>query len=269
MALGVLEENIINPRKEIHTIGYLSLPNPYDASNPTIFKDWKNHGSVDMRRAIAVSSDVYFYIVGGGFGDQKGLGIKKIDEYMTKFLFGVPVEGFFAGPAGLIPTPEWKEKTFNGDPWRIGNTYHTAIGQYGFQVTPMQMARAVTGIATEGTVVEPTIRKDEQGRTSTVGGTSEHYKIIKEGMRLAVTEETAIALNIPGVSVAGKTGTAEIGANKDRVNSWVEGFFPYDNPKYAFALVLESGPTTYQVSSMRAMAEAITWMRDNTPEYVQ
>ncbi len=270
LAIAALEEGIIDPEKSIYTVGYLSLPNPYDPSKPSIFKDWKNHGSVDMRRAIAVSSDVYFYIVGGGFESQRGLGITKIDEYMTKFLFGVPVTGFFAGPSGTIPTPEWKEKTFNGDPWRIGDTYHTSIGQYGFQVTPVQMARAMTGIASEGKVVNPTIIKGEQGAVSEVGGKATHYEyqIVKEGMRLAVTNETAIALNIPGVKIAGKTGTAEIGVAKDRVNSWVEGFFPYDNPRYAFALVLESGPTTYAVSSMRAMAGTISWIKDNAPEYL-
>lgn len=269
VALGILEENIINPLKEIHTIGYLSLPNPYDSSKPTIFKDWKNHGSVDMRRAIAVSSDVYFYITGGGFGDQKGLGIQKIDQYLSKFLLGVATVGFFGGPTGTIPTPEWKEKTFDGEEWRVGNTYHTAIGQYGFQVTPLQMVRAMSGIATEGTIVSPTIIKDEQGSVTAVSGIDrENYKVVKEGMRMAATEGTAIALNIPGLSVAAKTGTAEVGVAKDRVNSWVIGFFPYDKPRYAFALVLENGPTTYAVSAMRAMAGSVYYIRDYAPEYI-
>ncbi len=268
VATGVLQEKIIDPNKSIYTVGYLSLPNPYNADKPTIFKDWKNHGSVDLRRAIAVSSDVYFYIVGGGFGEQRGLGITKIDEYMKKFLFSEPTEGFFAGPAGTIPTPEWKKKTFDGEEWTVGNTYHTAIGQYGFQVTPLQIARAVTGIANEGVMVSPTIKKGEQGEKINVEGIDKkHYKIVKEGMRLAVTNETAIALNIPGVAVAAKTGTAQIGVGNSRVNSWVEGFFPYENPRYAFALVLENGPTTYAVSAMRAMSGVVTWMRDNTPEY--
>ena len=270
VAAGVLQEKIINPEKQIFTVGYISLPNPYDPDNPSIFKDWKDHGYVDMKRALAVSSDAYFYIVGGGFGAQKGLGINKIDEYMKKFLFGEPTLGFFAGPAGTIPTPEWKEATFNGDDWRIGDTYHTAIGQYGFQVTPLQIARAMSGIANEGVIVSPIILKNEQGGKTDVSGVEKkYYKIIKEGMRLAVTNETAIALNIPGVEVAAKTGTAQIGANNDRVNSWVEGFFPYENPRFVFALVLENGPTTYAVSSMRAMADTLSWMRDNTPEYVE
>lgn len=269
IALGILQEGIIDPLKQIHTIGYLSLPNPYNPSEPTIFKDWKNHGSVDMRRAIAVSSDVYFYITGGGFGDQKGLGIAKIDEYLTKFLLGVATEGFFAGPSGTIPTPEWKKKTFDGEEWRVGNTYHTAIGQYGFQVTPLQMVRAMSGVANEGIIVSPSILKDEQGETATISGIDKsNYKVVKEGMRMAVTEGTAIALSIPGIPVAAKTGTAEVGVAKDRVNSWVEGFFPYDEPRYAFVLVLENGPTTYSVSAMRAMAGSITWIRDNAPEYI-
>src|SRR3989344_4179268 len=82
VAAGVLQEKIINPEKQIFTVGYISLPNPYDPDNPSISKDWKDHGYVDMKRALAVSSDAYFYIVGGGFGAQKGLGINKIDEYM-------------------------------------------------------------------------------------------------------------------------------------------------------------------------------------------
>ena len=269
IATGVLQEKIIDPLKQIFTVGYLSLPNPYDPAHPSIFKDWKDQGYVDLRKAIAVSSDVYFYIVGGGFGAQAGLGISRIDEYLTKFLFGVPIDGFFAGPSGTIPSPEWKKQNFNGEEWRVGNTYHTAIGQYGFQATPFQLVRAMTGIANEGMIVTPTIVKGEQGtKIDVVGIDKKYYKIVKEGMRMAVTEQTAIALNIPGVEVAAKTGTAQVGADNSRVNSLVEGFFPYQNPKYVFVVVLENGPTTYAVSSMRAMSSTLSWMKENTPEYL-
>ncbi len=270
IALGILEESIIDPNKQILTEGFLSLPNPYDPEHPTIFKDWKNHGIVDMRKAIAVSSDVYFYITGGGFKNQKGLGISKIDEYMSKFFFGVSTFGFFDGPAGTIPTPEWKARLFDGEDWRIGNTYHTAIGQYGFQVTPLQIARAMTGIATEGDIVEPVITKDEQGQKTHIDDIeSKNYKVVKEGMRQAVTNGTAIALNISTLAVAAKTGTAELGSLKQKVNSWVEGFFPYDNPRYTFAVVLENGPTTYKVSAMQVMGHTLKWMTENTPEYTK
>lgn len=270
IALGILQEKIIDPYLNIFTHGFISLPNPYDPSKPTIFKDWKDHGYVDMKKAIAVSSDVYFYITGGGFEGQKGLGITKIDEYVGKFLFGIPTTGFFDGLGGTIPTPEWKKKIFNGEDWRIGNTYHTAIGQYGFQVTPLQVARAMTGLATKGVIVDPVIIRGEQGTMTKITGIDEkNYTVVHDGMRLAVTDGTAVALNIAGLKVAAKTGTAELGAAKTRVNSWVTGFFPYQNPKYVFALVLENGPTTYKISAMRAMADTISWVRDNKPEYIK
>ncbi len=79
-ALAALQENIISPDKQIESTGELRLPNPFRPGEYSIFKDWKAHGYTDMREAIAVSSDVYFYQIGGGYlNQQKGLGILKID----------------------------------------------------------------------------------------------------------------------------------------------------------------------------------------------
>ncbi len=268
MAIAALNEKIITPEKEILSTGSISIPNPYDSSKSTVFKDWKAHGYTDAREAIAVSSDVYFYAVGGGYKDQKGLGILKIDEYLKKFLLSKPTSGFFEGPSGNIPTPDWKEKTF-GEKWFLGNTYHTAIGQYGFQVTPLQMARALTGIASGGTIVNPVILKGEVGEKVKVEGVDDYfYKVVKEGMRDAALFGTAKALNIPGIRVGGKTGTAEVGTEKGRVNSWVEGFFPYEDPEYVFAIVLENGPSSYKVGSPATMSNLFVWMKDHTPEYL-
>ncbi len=269
ISVGVLEENIISPNKKIESKGSISIPNPYDPSKKSIFKDWKVHGFTDMREALAVSSDVYFYAVGGGYADQKGLGITKLDKYFTLFKLGIPTTGALSGPSGNIPTPEWKKETFNGEEWTLGNTYHTSIGQYGFQVTPLQIARAMTGIANKGKIVEPVIRKDEQGQISELPKIDEaKYNIVHEGMRLAVTNGTAGALLIPGLTVAAKTGTAEVGARKQYVNSWVEGFFPYENPKYTFAVVLEQGPPTYKVSAMRVMGSVLNWITTDKKELV-
>jgi penicillin-binding protein 2 len=147
VALGVLTENIIDPSTVIVTTGSISIPNPYDSTKSTIFKDWKNNGSLDMRRAIAMSSDAYFYIVGGGYKDQKGLGILNIDKYLRLFGLGSQIpESFVRGKAGVIPTPEWKKKVF-GEDWLLGNTYHSSIGQYGFQVTPLELVRAGASFA--------------------------------------------------------------------------------------------------------------------------
>ncbi|MBU1122645.1 MAG: hypothetical protein KKF54_08160, partial [Candidatus Omnitrophica bacterium] len=130
MSIAALSENIIDPNKKILSIGYISIPNIYNPLHPTVFKDWRVNGWVDMRQALAVSCDIYFYEIGGGYEKQKGLGIALIDKYMSMFGFGRDLpEGFFSGISGVIPDPEWKAENFNGEKWNIGNTYHTSIGQ--------------------------------------------------------------------------------------------------------------------------------------------
>ncbi|MEJ0002213.1 MAG: penicillin-binding transpeptidase domain-containing protein [bacterium] len=156
MAMGALNENVIDPATKILSTGSISIPNPYDPKQESVFKDWRAQGWVDMRQALAVSSDVYFYEIGGGYQAQKGLGIANIEKYAR--LFGIGTETGVDLPdenSGTIPSPEWKAQNFKGDPWRVGDTYHTVIGQYGFQVTPMEMARAAASIANYGTLVTP------------------------------------------------------------------------------------------------------------------
>ncbi len=269
MALAALNERIIDPLKKIESTGSISIPNDYDPTLSTVFRDWKALGWLDMRNAIAQSSDVYFYEVGGGYKDQKGLGITNIHKYMTMFGFGQRIEdSFFSGAAGVVPSPEWKKKTFNGETWRLGNTYHTAIGQYGFQTSPIQIVRAVSSIASKGTLRDPSIKKDQVGPVlRTVDIPKSYFTIIHEGMRLGAQIGTGKALNVPYVEFATKTGTAELGVAKDNVNSWVTGFFPYRNPKYAFAIVMEKGSVHNLIGAVAVMKELSTWMSSSTPEY--
>jgi penicillin-binding protein 2 len=285
MAYATLNENIIDPYANIYSSGSISIPNPYDPSKPTVFKDWKAHGYVDMKKALAVSSDVYFYEVGGGFEDQKGLGILTIDKYMKMFGFGESLTAnFFSGASGAIPTPEWKKENFPTDPdWRVGNTYHTSIGQYGFQVAPIQMVRSVSSLANGGKLLEPKIllESSDQGDTlnlqkgvsliTDLNLNQNYLKIIKEGMRDSVIKDYGVAkgLNISGLSVAAKTGTAELGARKDFINSWVTGFFPYENPKYAFVVIMEKGPATNTVGALYVMRQVLDYMVVNKPEYLK
>jgi penicillin-binding protein 2 len=271
VALAALEENIIDPEKEIVSTGSMSIPNPYDPTRKTVFMDWKAHGAVDMRRAIAVSSNVYFYQVGGGFEGQPGLGIERLNKYFSLFGLGKnSEEGFFSGPIGTIPSPSWKEKVFPGDPWRIGDTYFTSIGQYGFQVTPLQMVRADAALANGGTYLSPTIFKvasssPVMGKTIPVD--NDNLQIVREGMRQGATVGSASGLNVPYVKMAAKTGTAELGVSKAFVNSWVMGFFPYEKPRYAFVVMMERGPRANVYGATAAMRELIDWMNLNTPEY--
>ncbi|OHB12595.1 MAG: hypothetical protein A3G99_02125 [Candidatus Zambryskibacteria bacterium RIFCSPLOWO2_12_FULL_39_23] len=270
IAMGVLDLAVINPSKQIVSTGSISIPNPFIKDKPSIFLDWKAHGPVDLRRAIAVSSNVYFYEVTGGFESQPGIGILNIEKYTRMFGFGTTTKINFSGELpGTIPSPEWKKKNFNGDEWHVGDTYNTAIGQYGFQVTPLQAVRAVGAIGSGGILVTPTLIKGQIGPKSMIELNSDFYRIVKEGMRLGVTEGTSAALNFPFVEVVSKTGTAQLGVSKDEVNSWVIGFWPYKNPKYAYAIVMERGSRNNQFGAVLVMRELFDWVNIYASEYLQ
>ncbi|HEY4504264.1 MAG TPA: penicillin-binding transpeptidase domain-containing protein [Candidatus Paceibacterota bacterium] len=268
IAIGALTRNIIDPNTKIISTGYIEIPNPYSKWSVSIFKDWKAHGWVDMVQAIAVSSNVYFYEIGGGYKGQKGLGIRAIYEFAR--LFGLGVETGVDLPAekeGIVPSPDWKEATFEGDPWRLGDTYHTAIGQYGFLVTPIQMARVLSAIASDANLITPHVLKDTKPKITALGLNGKNLAIIREGMRLAVTEGTAKALDVEYVKFGAKTGTAELGNTKRRVNSWIMGFFPYDKPRYAFAIVMEKGLAGNIIGAASVAKQFFDWMSVYTPEY--
>lgn len=272
VALAALNEKIISPEKEILSTGSIKVPNPYDPSQPTIFKDWKAHGLTDMRRAIAVSSDTYFYTIGGGFGGQKGLGITVLDKYFQLFGLSDKTGIELVGEVeGVIPTPEWKKEKFDGEIWRLGDTYITSIGQYGMQVTPLNMVRVIASIANGGNILKPSL---------VLGGLPEpvervieldegDWRVVREGMREAVTYGTSVGLNVPYVKAAGKTGTAEVGASKSYVNSWSAGFFPIEHPRYAWVVVMERGPIKNLVGATFVMRQLFDWMNVHTPEYFE
>lgn len=273
-AAAALNEDLIDPEKEILSTGAITIPNPYDPSRPSVFRDWTIHGLVDMREAIAVSSDEYFYTIGGGYEDQAGLGIARIDEYARRFGLSVPTGIALPGEEeGVIPTPEWKLQVFGeDDPWRLGNTYHTVIGQYGFQVTPIQAARFTAAIANGGKLLTPHIIASSTPEFVGVGVPDKHLQIAREGMRLAVTSKrddaTVKSLNISGIAIAGKTGTAQIGTKNESINSWSIGFWPADDPRYAFAAVLERAPAGTLSGAAPAMRPFFEWLIANRPEYV-
>ncbi len=272
MALAALNENLIDPNKVINGQAYLSIPNPYDSTKFSLFHDWQAQGPEDMRRAIAMSSDYYFYIIGGGYKDQQGLGINRIDKYMNLFGFGKAISSttdpFFSGINGTVPSPAWKANNFNGEPWYLGDTYHSSIGQYGWQVSPVQVVRAVASIANGGSLINPTIVKGAQGDLfSNVNIPKADFDVVREGMRQGVVSGVAHVLNLPFVHVAAKSGTAELGEARTQVNSWITGFWPYENPKYAFAVTLENGSVLETIGAAAAMVETLKEMSSTSPEY--
>jgi penicillin-binding protein 2 len=264
VALAALEEKIISPLQNIYSSGQLVIKNRYGGPD-TIFRDWKKHGYVDMREALAVSSDEYFYQIGGGFLDQKGLGINRIHSYMKKYGLesetGVNLPGEMSG---VIPSIEWKKAKFKNSEWRIGDTYHTSIGQFGFLITPLELTRSYALLVNGGYLVTPTIRLGEKTASTKVPFEDENIKVIKEGMRQAVTGGTAHLLNIGGVSVGAKTGTAEVGAKKEKVNSLVVAYFPADNPKYVLTVVMEKAKAGNTFGAPIAASEIVTFLRDET-----
>ncbi len=245
VAVAALAEGIITPETTVND------------SNGAIyvgawrFGDWKTHGTVDMKKAIAESCDVYFYALGGGYGGIGGLGMDRMKKYENLFGFGemtgidLPSE-----KSGFIPSEQWK-KDVVGEKWYIGDSYHSAIGQGFITATPLQLANYTAAIANGGTLYSPRlvnkikksngeekIIRSEIIRKDFVSG--EILKVVKEGMRQTVTEGSARSLNTLPVEVAGKTGTAQFGT-ENKTHGWFISFAPYENPEIAMVVLAEGG----------------------------
>lgn len=270
MAYAALREGIITPEKEILSTGEIRIQNPYNPGDFARFTDWRAHGLVDVRKALAFSSNVYFYYVSGGFADQEGLGIDIMHEYFTLFGFGEPTGFLLANEqSGTVPSRPWKEAIFN-EPWRLGNTYHTSIGQFGWQTTPIQMLVAYAALANGGTFFTPHLAKDTVGDSETKSLDADILDIIREGMRMAVNYPggTARGLERSDIAIAAKSGTAEVGAGNAYVNSWAAGYWPYEDPQYAFVLMMEHAPRSNRLGATNIMGQFVEWMSEHTPEYL-
>ena len=193
--------------------------------------------------------------MGGGYGDQKGLGPSRIKQYLGLFGWdqktGIDIPGEYKG---FVPSPEWKKQVKKED-WWDGDTYNLSIGQSDLQVTPLQVAVAYSAIANGGTLYKPQI---VQKITDSSGGSSriiqefkpemvsqnfinpEYLQIVREGMRDGVRKPygSSFMLNNLPVAVAGKTGTAEIG-RAGVYNTWSSNFAPYENPEIVFVATIE------------------------------
>lgn len=267
-AAGALSDGLITPEVTVYSKGYISIPNPYNPDKPSIFKDWKALGTMDMRGAIAWSSDVYFYSIGGGFEHVKGLGIERLKYWYDSFGFtsttGIEL---FGEKQGFVPTPAWKEETLN-EPWRLGDTYNTAIGQYAMQVTPLEAVRAVAAVANGGKLVRPTVLKNKPVEGQSIAISQYALQVAREGMRQGVTEGTSKGLNdLSFVRPAGKTGTAQLGFNNEWHNSWAVGFFPYEKPKYAYVVLMERGPASNSLGGIYVMHQFLQELHRTAPEY--
>lgn len=242
LAAAALSEGIVDEHTEIESRGGISIGSFF-------FGDWKAHGFTDIRRAIAVSSDVFFYSVGGGYGNIRGLGMDRMKKYETLFGYGEKTGIDLLGEAdGLIPDAAWKEEKI-GERWYIGDDYHAAIGQGFVTATPLQILNSVATIANGGTLYAPRIVSQIRSSDGKVTAVQSEVirqgfidpgilRIVREGMRETVTEGTAQPLRDLSVAVAGKTGTAQFGSNH-QTHGWFVSFAPYEAPELAMIVLVE------------------------------
>ncbi len=245
LAAAGLEERVVTPSTKVNDVsGEIWVGN-------FRFGDWKVHGVTDIIKAIAESCDVYFYTLGGGYGDIKGLGVEKIEKYLKLFGFGQPTNiDLPTERTGLVPSEEWKQAA-RGEKWYIGDTYHLSIGQGDLLVTPIQLVMALSAIANGGTLYQPQIVAkiiDEnknivqviQSRVIRSDFISEkNIEVVREGMRQTVVAGSARSLSVLPVAAAGKTGTAQFG--NGQMHAWFTAFAPYENPQIAMVVLVEGG----------------------------
>ena len=227
-----------------------------------IYKDWKRggHGEMDLHSAIVQSCDVLFYHLG------RTLGVDLISEYA--FLFGLgQLTGIelLSEKKGLIPTKAWKRKT-RQEPWYPGENLSAAIGQGYISVTPLQMANMIAAFAKDGVRYKPHIVKAVRGRLDEewiqtpiirledINIQKKTFDYIREAISGVVVEKNGTGRRAYSqmISIAGKTGTAQVVAIKPGTktedlpkklqdHAWFVAFAPVEDPKIAIAVLLENG----------------------------
>ncbi|MBI2121964.1 MAG: penicillin-binding protein 2 [Candidatus Sungbacteria bacterium] len=249
---AALSEKIIDPQKKIYDEGFIAIPNPYKPGERSIFVDWRPHGWINFYDAIAQSANVYFYMIGGGFESQPGLGIERIKKYAEMFGFGSRLGIDLPGEKnGLIPDPEWKKFNEPVNPiWRVGDTYNVSIGQGGVRVTPLQLTSAISAIANGGTLWRPFLLKKIFNQDGSVLEEKSPEIIrdeivpedvlreVRRAMRQTVTSGTGRILQEVPVAVSAKTGTAQSGEGKVP-HAWFTAYAPADDPEIAITVMVE------------------------------
>jgi penicillin-binding protein 2 len=254
VAAAALEEGVINPFTRIGCSGHMWFGN-HD------FRCWKKggHGGMNVHSALVNSCDVFFYQVG------QRLGIDTIARYARAFGLGAPT-GIEIGTerGGIVPDSEWKKRVLK-QPWYAGETLSVAIGQGYVTATPLQMAEAAATIATghrfkprlvqrveslDGSVIKDV--EPEMVATLSVRETA--LKQVREALVEVVSHGTGKKAGLPGIAVAGKTGTSQVVTlGKERVpaaklpwnqrdHAWFVAYAPAEEPTIAIATLVEHAP---------------------------
>lgn len=264
IGLAALEEGIIKPETKIDSPLEICVSNPWYPDREDCYADWTYHGISDLRRAIAESVNTFFYKVGGGYKDFKGLGAKKIKEWLEVFNWGsitgidLPGEG-----EGILPD-------LTKD-WRLGDTYHFSIGQGPFSIPPLQEIVAYVALANGGKIFQPQIVHkiiDQERRTvkeiqpvvlKEIPASKSNLEVVRQGMRQAVTtpESPSHILSDLPLAVSAKTGTAQTD-KEDVFHNWVTVFAPYDDPQIVLTIVIED-VKGFQAAVLPVAREVLGW----------
>ncbi|MFH0987657.1 MAG: penicillin-binding transpeptidase domain-containing protein [Patescibacteria group bacterium] len=281
IAAAALEENIVNPSTSIDCRGRVVIPNPWDSSNPSVKKDWKTHGVTNLKKAIAQSCNIYFFTVGGGYDDIKGLGISLIKKYLDLFYIEKEVGIDLPGEnVGFVPSADWFKKEreeLEKRNWSIADIYDVSIGQGYFSTTPLHMAVALSSIANGGKIYQPQIvdRIEDVSKRTILDITpkvlkedfikKENIDAVRKGMRECVlTGSCRQLLSLP-VSSGGKTGTAEAPGDKEPY-AWFVSFAPYEKPEIILLVMIEYGGGGEKVAEPIA-EEVLQWyFESNKPK---
>ena len=272
VSLAALHERLIDPSFTVYSPGYLELPNPYDPEKPSRFLDWRPQGIVNVESALARSSNVFFYIVGGGctqaacakFGTSKGLGITKLHEYWQRFGLdrktGIDLPG---ESVGSLPDPEEKRQR-TGQPWRVGDTYNVSIGQGDLGVTPIRLITFFSSMAAQGVAMKPHfLFGAAPAQIDDFSAWRDELATVRRGMRDVVAKPygTASALYDLSYKTSAKTGSAQI-QNNAKTNAFFMGYGPSDDPKLVVLILVEDAKT----SSLNAVPighDVMQWYYDH------
>ena len=259
IGMTALQEKIISSEDIINDCTSLTVPNPFDRENPYIFRNWRTeYGQFNLKKAIANSCNIYFFTVGGGYGNIKGLGADRITKYLKAGLadsvLGIDLPG---ENNGFVPTPDWKLKE-KGEPWYLGDVYNISIGQGDLLVTPLWLNSYAAAIANGGSFYKPNVVQKIIG---SLPFSKDIIMEMKEAMRETVVSGTAQIFNQLPVKSGAKTGTSEVVKGKT-VNSLFMVFAPYDNPEIVMTVLVE-GATTQQGLAIRAAFNTLKWYFSN------
>ncbi|MBU0581281.1 MAG: penicillin-binding protein 2, partial [Candidatus Margulisbacteria bacterium] len=239
-AIAALEEKLVTAAKQFFCRGYFLIGRRKALC-------WTTHGNISFFEAIVHSCDVVFYNLG------LQLGIDKISEYAVSSGLGTPTGiDIPLEESGLIPSEEWKLERY-GTSWYPGDSMNAAIGQGYVQTTPLQMATLIAACAsTRNSIYRPFLCQkivDQQGNIlfqnnayeiSKLNFSLKNMDIIREALLKVVEKGTGRGAYNQYISIAGKTGTAE-DPPRQKPHAWFICYAPYENPKIAIAVFIESG----------------------------